>query len=305
MAVLVSGASGFLGRLLVDRLVAQNWEVIAVARRPVPAALKTNQRIHWVVRDIAQEGFDPTGLPDIEVAVHLAGATLGAGKDEDLFLRANEQTTVRLLKSLAGCTNRFVYASSQVVYGDARHLRVTEDFPVQPDGSAYACSKLNSENWLRWFQKRHGGQYLALRFCGFIDGGGIVDYIIDRALAGEPIELYSQGKVCRDYLSSAEGIDALMAASLYRSEPGFVPVNIGSGQVVSAHELATLICDELQSASRIELRDIPSPQGDFVFCVDRAMQLFDFRPGSLTNAVRRHARHRQNKVLGQVDDAKN
>ena len=296
MAVLVSGASGFLGSRLVERLAADGQEVVAVARRPAPPAFESNTRIHWLLRDIAEDGLNPAGLPGIEAVVHLAGATLGAGEDENLFLRANEQTTVRLFQTLADRTDRFVFASSQVVYGDARHLGVTEDFPLQPDGSAYACSKLNSENWLRWFQKCHGGQYLALRLCGFIDGGSIVDYLIDRALAGEPIELYSHGKVRRDYLPSAEGVDVLMAALKYRGEPGFLPVNIGSGQAVSAHELATLVCAELQSLSRIELRTTPSPQGDFVFCIDRARQLFGFRPSSFTDAVRRYARHR----LGQT-----
>lgn len=305
MAVLVSGALGFLGGRLVERLVANGQDVIAVARRRAPAMLESNPRIRWLVQDIARDGIDLTGLPDIEAVVHLAGATLGAGKNEDVFLRANEQTTVRLLQALADRTDRFVFASSQVVYGDALHLGVTEDFPLQPDGSAYACSKLNSENWLRWFQRRHGGQYLALRFCGFIDGGGIVDYLIDRALANEPIELYSQGKVCRDYLSSDDGISVLIAALKFHGDAGFLPVNIGSGQVVSAHELATLVCAELQSSSRIELRTKPSPQGDFVFCIDRARQLFNFQPGHLADEVRCHARHRLAQALKQVNDAKN
>ena len=305
MAVLVTGASGFLGTQLVGRLAEQGLEVIAVARRPAPAYLGSNRRIQWIVRDIASDGIDTAELGKIEVVVHLAGATLGAGTDEERFLRANEQATVRLFKAVANRADRFVFASSQVVYGDARHLRVTEDFPLRSDGSAYACSKLNSENWLRWFQQRYGGQYVALRFCGFIDGGGIVDYLIDRALAGESIELFSQGKVCRDYLPSCEGIDVLIAALMFRGEPGFFPVNIGSGQSVPAHELARLVCTEVKSASRVELSDTPSPQGDFVFCIDRATQLFGFHPGSLTDAVRRYARRRQDQVLRREYDAAN
>lgn len=305
MAVLVSGASGFLGRQLVRRLVQQGLEVVALARHPVPAALDLNKGIRWIIGDIAHDGIDPSALQDIEVVVHLAGATLGAGKDEELFLQANEQTTVRLFKALADRANRFVVASSQAVYGDACHLKITEEFPLRSDGSAYACSKLNSENWLRWFQKRHGGQYLVLRFCGFVDGGGIVDYIIDRALAGEPIELFSDGKVCRDYLSSEEGIDVLLSAVLFQGEPGFWPVNIGSGQSVSTSELARLVCAEVQSASQIKLCSTPSPQGDFVFCIDRALQLFGFRPGSLMDAVRHYARHRQDQVIRREHDATN
>jgi UDP-glucose 4-epimerase len=306
VAILVSGASGFLGSRLIERLVADGQNVVAVARRPVPTTYRSNPQVSWIERDIAQDGLESIRLPDIDAVVHLAGATLGAGDDENLFLQANEQTTVRLCQALGGRIDRFVFASSQVVYGDARHLGVTENFSLQPDGSAYACSKLNSENWLRWFQKRHGGQYFALRFCGFIDGGGIVDYIIDRALAEEDtIELYSHGKVMRDYLASAEGVDVLIAALNYRGTPGFHPVNIGSGQAVSTHELAKLICDELRSSSRIELCSNPSPQGDFVFCIDQAKQLFGFHPSGLTDAVRRYARYRQTLAEARENDAKN
>ncbi len=293
MAVLISGASGFLGSRLVERLAANNCDIVAISRRPAPEVVQSNPRIRWLVRDLAKEDLDPGELPRIDAVVHLAGATLGAGKDESVFLHANEQTTVRLCKALADSTKRFVYASSQVVYGDARHLAVTEDFPLQPNGSAYACSKLNSENWLRWFQNRHGGQFLVMRFCGFIEGGGIVDYLIDRALTGLPIELYSQGRVRRDYLLVGDAIDVLIAALNYPGSPGFLPINIGSGQAVSAYELATLICAELQSPSRIELLDIPSPQGDFVFCIDQARELLGFRPGSLTDAVRYYVQHRK------------
>jgi nucleoside-diphosphate-sugar epimerase len=304
VAVLVSGASGFLGSRLVERLTANGSDVIAVCRRSAPLAFQSNPRIRCLVQDLAQGGFDASELPDIEAVFHLAGATLGAGKDESLFLHANEQTTVRLCQALADHTDRFVFASSQVVYGDARNRCVAESFPLRSDGSAYACSKLNSENWLRWFQKLHGGQYLAMRFSGFINGGGIIDYLIDRALAGQPIELFSMGAVCRDYLTVEDAIDVLISALNQRNTSGFTPVNIGSGQVVSAHELAKLICAELQSSSRIELLTDPSPQGDFVFCIDRARELFDFRPSSLPNAVRLYAQHRMEQSLKRGDDGK-
>ena len=302
MAVLISGANGFLGRHLLDRLVADGREIIAVARCPAPLRFESHPCVRWIVRDIARDGFDPAGLPSINAVVHLAGATLGAGNDEDMFLQANETTTVRLCQALSERTDRFIFASSQVVYGDVRHIGVTEEFPLRPNGSAYACSKLNSENWLRWFQKRHGGSYLALRFCGFTDGGGLVDYLIERALSGEVIELFARGGVRRDYLPSAEAVDVLATALDCASEPGFLPVNIGSGQAVSALELARLVCAEVGTSSRIELLAHPSPQGDFVFCIDRARRILGFNPGCLADAVRLYARHR--KTQPRVNDAK-
>lgn len=296
MAILVAGASGFLGRRLIERLSVGGYEVIALTRRQVPAELQKLPGVRWLTRDIAQDGLDVVSLPRIDAVLHLAGATLGAGKDELMFLRANEQTTVRLCQALAERTDRFIFASSQVVYGNPCHLAVSEDFPLQPDSSAYACSKLNSENWLRWFQKRHGGQYLSLRLCGFIEGGGIVDYLIDRGLSGETIELFANGTVRRDYLPAEKAIDVMISALNYKGRADFLPVNVGSGQAISAQELATLVCTELQSPSPIRLQDSPSPQGDFVFNIDLANRLFDFCPGSLAEAVRSYTRLRKDEV---------
>jgi len=305
VVIFVSGATGFIGSRLIERLVADGQDVIALARCLATTPLVSNPHVRWIVRDIAQYGLDLDGLPEIDVVVHLAGATLGGAKDESSFLSANEQTTVRLLEALAHRTNRFIYASSQVVYGDARHLSVTEDFQLQPDGSAYACSKLNSENWLRWFHKRHGGQYIVMRFCGFIDGGGIVDYLIDQALTGADIELYSEGKVHRDYLPVEEAVDAIVVALNYSGFPGFLPINIGSGQAVTANVLAIAICTELQSSSQIKLLNKPSPQGDFVFCINRARQLLNFEPGHLIDAVRQYAKKRREYYSLGVSCAKN
>jgi nucleoside-diphosphate-sugar epimerase len=305
VVVFVSGATGFIGKRLVERLVSDGQEVIALTRCLETTSMLTNSRIKWIERDIVKDGLDLDGLPEIDVVVHLAGATLGGAKDENSFLSANEQTTVRLLEALAHRTNRFICASSQVVYGDARHLAVTEDFQLQPDGSAYACSKLNSENWLRWFYKRHGGQYIVMRFCGFIEGGGIVDYLIDQALTGGDIELFSEGKVHRDYLPVEEAVDAIVVALNYSGFPRFLPINIGSGQAVTANDLAMAICSELQSSSQIKLLNKPSPQGDFVFCIDRAKQLLNFQPSDLIEAVRQYAKKRQSHFRLGVTCAKN
>ena len=296
MAILLTGASGFLGYQLLNRLIEEGREVVAVSRRSSEKqSFHSLSKIHWCEQDIAAEGISLKGMPNIEAVVHLAGATLGAGNDEAQFLYANEMTTVRMLQSLAGRVERFVFASSQVVYGDVRQLNVNEESPLHPDGSAYACSKLNSENWIRWFHKQYGGQYLILRFCGFIDGGGLVDYLIERALKGEVIELYSNGAVRRDYLPTSAAIDVLVSALDSHEKNEVIPVNIGSGQVYSALELAKLVCEELDSTSEIKLLEHPAPQGDLIFDIECARRMFGFEPDCLGDVIRQYVSARAGK----------
>jgi nucleoside-diphosphate-sugar epimerase len=297
MSILVTGATGLIGSRLVSRLVADGQSVIAIARNSNSVQVNTDPLIKWLFQDFTDVMTINDSLRGITAVVHLAGETLGAGEDEAQFLRANEQIVVQLLQALDSQVNHFVYASTQGVYGDAKSLAVTEEFPLFPTGSAYACSKLNSENWLRWFQKKNGGCYLALRFCGFIEGGGLVDYIINQALCDEQIELFANGSVSRDYLPVSDGIDAIVAALNYTGYVGFLPINIGSGQAFTSLELAKIICSELKSSSRIKLIDASAPQGDFVYSIERAKEMLGFAPLDLEKTIREYTISRMNQTF--------
>ena len=298
MSILVTGSSGFLGKHLIKRLLVNGFNVVALSRSFAPQDLSLNPQLKWIQMDISKENIDVSMLPKIDAVIHLAGATSVEGDDEVLFLQSNEQTTIRLFQNLASLTSRFIIASSQEVYGNPKHCGVSEDFPIKPYDSSYACSKVNSENWLRMFQQQHGGQYLLLRFSGFIEGGGLIDYLINQALRGDSLELFSEGKVCRDYLSVDEGIGAIIASlhCSYISE--FLPINIGSGQKVSAKDLAELICQETNSTSQIKLVSTQAPKGNFVFKIDRAKRELNFSPSNLRSAVRKYTKSRmiQNKL---------
>jgi UDP-glucose 4-epimerase len=292
MIALVTGAGGFIGTRLVTRLLAEGWEVRAVGRSPIPVSLANYRSLTWIVRDLSQESLLFREMEGVDTVFHLAGATLGAGKDERLFLATNEATTVRLLQAWPASVKRLVYASSQVVYGDVNHLAVSENFPLQGFDSAYSCSKVNAEHWLRWFQYRSGGSYVVLRFCGFVEGGGAIDYMVAQALRSEPIELFSNGLVCRDYLPIEKAGDALLAASRYSDADGFHPFNIGSGEAVASMELARIICAEVGSRSEVVPVDKPAPRSNFVFDVTKARTELGFEPGRLADAVRAYARAR-------------
>lgn len=294
MKILVLGATGFIANLFIQRLVKNNLNVIALSRLPIPMHLISYPSLKWIKFDILNENFDLLDLPKIDVAVHLAGRTSGASDDEDNFLLANERTTVRLCQLLSSKTSRFIFASSQSVYGDANSLAVKEDFPLKPDFSSYACSKVNSENWVRLFQKRSGVSCIVLRFCGFIEGGGIVDYLIEKAMSGKRIELFGNGKVFRDYIPISDAITLLNNALNYSRNHDFLPVNIGSGQFVSSYDLAKIICHEVNSSSEIKFLSNLGSQGNFIFCIDRAKEELNFKPSDLIESVRHYVKIRLN-----------
>lgn len=288
MLVLVTGASGFLGKPLLRFLDQSGYRVLAVSRNRKPEWSNSLGRVSWVTHDLT--GRDPLTLDSDEpiALVHFAGATLGAGLDEAGFLMQNERALVNILSQLPASITRVILASSQSVYGDVQRLNVTEDMTLDPNQNAYGCSKVNMENWARLFQKKYEIPFLALRYTSFIGGGGLIDYIIERALAHAPIELFGSGNITRDYLSVESGVRVVDAALTTDLECKFMPVNVGPGSPNSAKFLAEFICHQLNSRSEVSLSDIPGPQGDLSLCIDRAKRLLKFDPEDVLDCLARY-----------------
>mgnify|MGYP006085173557 CR=1 FL=1 len=291
MTILVTGASGFLGKKLIIELSKSKKKIIAIHRSDVDKALLKLANVKWLNIDLANPGNKLDALPKIDTVVHLAGATLGAGKEDGIFFNSNELTTFNMLDKLSRkCTN-FIYASSQVVYGDVGSLSVSETLEIDVTESAYACSKVNSENWLKWFQNKSQGSYMSLRFCGFIDGGGLIDYIVDSALLGRDIELFSNGSIVRDYISSQDGINAILKSidCIENFKNKYVAINIGSGQTVTALKLAQLIINSVESKSQITSLNQDGPQGNFILDISEANKLLGFKPSVMEDEITKYA----------------
>jgi nucleoside-diphosphate-sugar epimerase len=289
--VVISGAGGFLGKKLVAELSRTNIRIVALYRSVVPHSMRSLPNVEWVMVDLADSNDHLVIADKIDVVIHLAGSTLGALKNESEFFRDNEIATFNLLNQLSEQCSNFIYASSQVVYGNVRSLDVKEDDLLDVTESPYACSKVNCENWLRWFQKKTGGTYLSLRFCGFIDGGGLIDYILAMAIQGKEIELFSNGEIVRDYLSSDDATMAFCNAINCIASLGneFIPINIGSGQTMSAMDIAELVCMAVNSDSTITRLDKNGPQGDFILNNRKARELLDFEPRSLVEEITKYS----------------
>jgi dihydroflavonol-4-reductase len=152
---LVTGANGFIGKQLVDALMAQGDDVVCLVRPHTPIDALRKRGVQVVVGDITDAATLPTAVANAEVIYHLAGITRANRLSE--YLRANEAGTQNLLEA---CTRRttppvVVLVSSLAAAGpmaDRNRFRTECDLP-QPV-SHYGVSKLAGERAAEAFADR-------------------------------------------------------------------------------------------------------------------------------------------------------
>lgn len=149
--VLVTGASGFIGRVLCEALVNKGGFVRAVVRsRPQNPV----EGVTYIVRDLEGTGDFGEMVSGMDSVVHLAGRAHGKGRGSeqslDAFLASNLVPTQKLAEAAeAEGVHRFVFLSSIGVHGDrSRFAAISEQSPEKPH-AVYAESKLQAEQALK------------------------------------------------------------------------------------------------------------------------------------------------------------
>lgn len=284
--ILISGAAGFLGAKLLGTLCKHGYNITAIARNQEShLPIKQHKHLNWLFRDIAVSPLTCEEISGHDTVIHLAGATDRRGDNSHMHLLANEMTTLGLASQHSNSIKKFIYTSSQVVYGNPDSMQVDESFPVDPVYSSYATSKINSENWLRLYQSKASNMVLSLRLCGFVDGGGLIDALISDALARNDLELYGYGNICRDYIHSSVFVDLMIQLLQIESTPHYSVLNVGSGQEMTAFEIASLIKDVTNSNSKIIRSSKPPIRKNFVYKIDKLLASVDFIIPSLKDQI--------------------
>jgi UDP-glucose 4-epimerase len=219
--VLVIGASGFLGRHLVEQLLQQKYQVLALDRYN---AFSAREGLEYVEGSFLDVKLMASLLQDCDAVFHLASTTLPkTSNDDPLFdIESNLKGAVTLLDlALEHDIQRLVFISSGgTVYGPPEQLPVPESHATDP-ACSYGIVKLYGE-----YQSDDSGQGALTAFC-------------HRALAGEPIEIWGDGSVVRDFVYAGDAIDAMIRA--LDAPCAGETINIGSGQGVSLNQLLDLI----------------------------------------------------------------
>jgi UDP-glucuronate 4-epimerase len=264
MRYVVTGAAGFIGSQLAEKLLDGGHEVVAVdcfTDYYDPALKEENAAGLDVVRlDLAEEDLDLDGVDGI---FHLAGQP-GVRSFGDVFeeyVRRNLLASRRVFESAAGAGVRVVFASSSSIYGDAERYPTPEETDPRPI-SPYGITKLGCEQLAHAYAQGFGLDAVVLRYFTFYGPRQRPDMALARiveALArGSSFELYGDGFQSRSFTYVADGVGATVTA-MERAPAGSV-FNVGGGEEATMREvIATL---ERVSGRSLDLVESPSAAGD-------------------------------------------
>ncbi|MGQ0814193.1 MAG: GDP-mannose 4,6-dehydratase [Gemmatimonadota bacterium] len=304
--VVVTGAAGFIGSHLAERLLARGDRVIGVdnfdpfyARelklRNLSAAL-SDTRYTFVEADCA----DPEQMERVlaehaaDVIVHLA-AKAGVRPsiaDPIGYTRANIVATNVLLEAAnRRGIKRFIFGSSSSVYGNNEKVPFSESDPVDSPISPYAATKRACELISHSYHHLYGIGVLSLRFFTVYGPRQRPDLAIrkftDLMLRGEPLPFYGEGDSERDYTwidDILQGVSAAIDRS--RNVPGeFEIINLGESRTTSLRRLVELIARAVGTTPI--LNRLPMQPGD-VNCtfadVGKARRLLGYEPTTSVEA---------------------
>lgn len=270
---LVTGAAGFIGSTLTDRLLADGVQVTgvdlftdyydrALKRKNLAGAAK-HPAFTLLELDLADA--DLASLPEVDVIFHQAaqpGVRASWGREFAAYAHHNVLATQRLLERYKGSKlERFVYASSSSVYGDAESYPTSESVLPRPF-SPYGVTKLAGEHLTLLYGRNFGLPVTALRYFTVYGPRQRPDMAFHRfcraMLAGEPITVYGDGRHTRDFTYVDDAIEANVRA-WKRAKPQGV-YNIGGGSQVEVVEAIALLEQSLGVKARVHFE--PRPAGD-------------------------------------------
>lgn len=259
--ILVTGASGFVGSHLCNRLVKEGYQVLGITHNrinPMTETLLQNKNFKVVNGDIIDEKFVRSIFlnNEIDTVFHLAAHIPNAsGLD---YMGVNVKGTCTLLtESDEYNVSNFIYASSMSVYSEPTvFLPVTEEHPVGNTNS-YGVSKLQGESACKRFSNNM--IITILRYASVYGKGCrqplVVARFVDFARNNLPLTIYGDGSQSSDFVYIDDVINGNLLA--WRKDKSDL-YNIGSGQEITILELAQNIIKIFNSKSEIVFAEVES-----------------------------------------------
>ena len=257
MRCLVTGAAGFVGSHLSERLLADGHEVCGIDAFIDYYPRQIKERNLTIARSWDRFTFvegDLLTLPlqslleGVDWVFHQAaqaGVRASWGQEFERYVNCNVLATQKLLETALHVEGikRVVYASSSSVYGNTTVLPVSETLPLHPV-SPYGVTKLAAEDLCSLYYHNFGLPTVSLRYFTVYGPRQRPDMAFHRfskaILEQQPINIFGNGNQTRDFTFISDIVEANVQSATSEKAPGEV-VNIAGGSRVSLHEVMQML----------------------------------------------------------------
>ena len=257
--ILISGGAGYLASAIIGLLQEADCTLIRLDRQeafrePISGCAKVLDR----VGDVSDPALWDDVLKGVDIVFHLAAQTSTyAANDDPVADRAfNVMPMLYLLESCRrqGVAPIVCFSSTVTIAGIPLRLPVDETHPDHPL-TVYDLHKLMAEQYLRWYSEQGFVQGVILRLANVYGPGpassrsdrGILNQMICRALAGEPLTIYGAGDLLRDYVYVEDVARAFLAAARHAAVLDSGRFVIGSGDGHTIAEAVGLIAAQAEA----------------------------------------------------------
>ena len=264
MRVFVSGADGFIGSHVVERLLDQGLQVSAMAQYNSFASvgwlseLAPSERLSVCLGDIRDQGFLRLETVGIDYFLHLAAliAIPHSYQATQSYLETNVLGTLNSLESSrAAKVKRFIQTSTSEVYGTAKYVPIDERHPIQAQ-SPYSASKIGADALVKSFADSFGFPAVTLRpfntFGPRQSQRAIIPTLGAQFLAKAPRVNVGALKPTRDFTFVTDTAEAFALSMTATGIEGEV-INLGTGWEVSVEGIIDLLADITGHKPEIEV----------------------------------------------------
>lgn len=257
--ILVTGAAGFIGSHVVDRLLAEGHSVVGVdnlstGRREFLDRADKEGKFRFYERDLLDEkALHGVLTEDVDTVIHLAAnADVRDGlKHPRRDLEQNTIVTWNVLEAMRRVGVRKIgFSSTGSVYGEAKVFPTPEDSPFPIQTSLYGASKLAGEALISAYAEGYEMQAFIFRFVSILGErythGHVIDFVRSLYRDTNQLRVLGDGSQRKSYLYVGDCVSAILKIMRHPTKNKVEIYNLGTDEYVNVNQSIDVICEELK-----------------------------------------------------------
>ncbi len=249
--VLVTGATGYTGQVLVKKLLAKGMDVRAIARKSSNRKPFEGLAVTWFSGDVFDAEVVRQAMEGVAYVFHVAAAFRDAKSSEQDYRNVHVVSTQHIVAEAMKNPDfkRLVHVSTMGVHGHIANPPGDENSPFSP-GDGYQRTKVEAEEWLRKFARENPFPYAIIRPCAIYGPGEKRLLKLYKMAVGKIFPVLGNGK-CWYHLVHVEDLtNAMLLAAVEEKALGEAFL-IGAAEPIRLEEMAAIIAREYGTSPRI------------------------------------------------------